>query len=121
MRVTEPADSRRLKRRKAIMSAATLAAPHYVQTQFRWDEDRVVIEKEGSGDLSLERKPAISHPTRVTPNKAGTVQNSAGSLKQRTGGCVHVGTPLVNVLNKYGFSLDDLLVEIERQKMAGVE
>lgn len=99
------------------MSAATLTAPQYVQTQFRWDEDRALTVKERSADLPSETKPAISYPTRDIPNKERTVQNSAVSLKQRTGACVHVGAPLVNVLNKYGFSLDDLLIEIERQKV----
>jgi hypothetical protein len=103
------------------MSAATLTTPQYVQTQFRWDEDRAVTATERSADLSAEKKPALSYPTRAIPNKSETVQNFAVNPRQRTGTCVHVGAPLVNVLNKYGFSLDDLLIEIERQKMAAVK
>ncbi|XZE19971.1 hypothetical protein SH449x_005304 [Pirellulaceae bacterium SH449] len=103
------------------MSAATLTAPQYVQTQFRWDEDRVVTVKENTVNLAPERQSAVSCPPRTIPNGSETVQTSARNPKQRSGGCVHVGAPLVSVLNKYGFSLDDLLVEIERQKMAVVK
>lgn len=103
------------------MPAATLAAPLFVQTQFNWDDEPI-------GSVSVAREvdrdqrsiPTVSSTTAKSTFGKSTLsrarQPDASDSGSRIGGCVHVGAPLVKVLSKYGFSLDDLLEEIDRQK-----
>ncbi|MCU0711378.1 MAG: hypothetical protein MUC43_04925 [Pirellula sp.] len=103
------------------MSAATLQAPLFVQTQFNWDEEPIqslnTALAEKPNCLPVDSKPS-ENIVSMGHMSVGQSSRSARSSQtaNRIGGCVHVGSPLVKVLNKYGFSLDDLLVEIERQK-----
>lgn len=101
------------------MSTATMRAPSYVQTLFHWDEQPAqVVKTLTPTDKSNSRSVGLKVGNELTAhnhtNRSATVTQSSN----RIGGCAHVGSPLVKVLNKYGFTLDDLLVEIERQKQA---
>jgi len=107
------------------MSNATLRAPTFVQTQFHW-EDEPILSTGTATQSSKSQQSSTPHSSVVSPrtsaSRNSTVQANRSSRgpqsTNRLGGCVHVGSPLVKVLGKYGFSLDDLLIEIERQKKA---
>ena len=101
------------------MSTATMRAPIFVQTQFNWDEEPIL----SMGTTTLANEPSSpSAGSRTTTNRTSNGQSNRSKRSpqptNRIGGCVHVGSPLVKVLGKYGFTLDDLLIEIERQKKA---
>lgn len=107
------------------MSNATLRAPAFIQTHFQWDDETILstvteTQSKSSQQSSKPHGSAVNARTAVGSN-ANTQANRSSRgqhSNNRLGGCVHVGSPLVKVLGKYGFSLDDLLIEIERQKKA---
>lgn len=101
------------------MSTATMRAPIFVQTQFNWEEEPIqsmgaTTQSDESSITSVSSRPSTSRTSsgQINRSKRGPQPTN------RIGGCVHVGSPLVKVLGKYGFTLDDLLIEIERQKKA---
>jgi len=99
------------------MSAATLAAPVFVQTHFNWDEETVALSDQATCIANSCESFARTEALAIRKPSARRGRNPVESKSNnRIGGCSHVGAPLVKVLSKYGFSLDDLLVEIERQK-----
>ncbi|MFN7875491.1 MAG: hypothetical protein ACK5PB_09240 [Pirellula sp.] len=107
------------------MSNATLRAPAFVQTHFQWDDEAILstlteTQSKSSQQASNPHGSAVNPRTAVSRNANSQKNRSSGVAPStnRLGGCVHVGSPLVKVLGKYGFSLDDLLIEIERQKNA---
>ncbi|MCU0719586.1 MAG: hypothetical protein MUC83_07770 [Pirellula sp.] len=101
------------------MSTATMRAPTFVQTQFNWDEEPILSIGTVKQSDETSSPSVVSRPsTTRTPSGQINGTKRGPQPTNRIGGCVHVGSPLVKVLGKYGFTLDDLLIEIERQKKA---
>lgn len=107
------------------MSNATLRAPAFVQTHFQWDDEAILstvteTQSRASQQACKPHGSAVNARTAVDSNSNTQAYRSSRGQhsNNRLGGCVHVGSPLVKVLAKYGFSIDDLLIEIERQKKA---
>ena len=102
-----------------LMSTLIHATPEttnaYVQTFFRWDslaqDDMLVAEVTVPNQF----------PSKTTVKKNSKViahATSAEKVRQRRGGCEHVGSALATVLGGYGISIDALISEIERLKSA---